>query len=195
VDLAGDFRAVPVDAVPYWAFCWGSGQLTARFILDCPEKVRGRRVVDFGAGSGVVAIAAGLAGASAVIACDLDPAARSAVVRNARRNHVSVEVTPELPALERGDLLIAADICYEPELADALAAQARRGVETWVADPGRRALPFSDPEVEPEALAQRRALRTFPDPGEGPMCVSLYRLPGPVDAVPRALRASSASPA
>ena len=171
----------------------------ARFILDCQEQVRGRRVVDFGAGSGVAAIAAGLAGASAVIACDVDPAARAAVVRNARRNSVSIEVTPELPALEPGDLLIAGDVCYEPECADGLAAQARRGIETWVADPGRRALPFPAAEApaaeaDLETLAQRGALRTFPDPGEGPMRVSLYRLPGPGEAVPRALRASSASP-
>ena len=78
------------ESAPFWAFCWASGQLLARYVLDHPELVRGRRVLDFGCGSGVVAIAAALAGAESAVACDCDPLALEAARANAALNGVAV---------------------------------------------------------------------------------------------------------
>src|SRR5690606_36218740 len=72
-----------LETPPYWGFCWGSGLALARWVLDHPEQVRGKRVLDFGAGSGVVALACSAAGASLSIACDLDHPARLASGLNA----------------------------------------------------------------------------------------------------------------
>src|SRR6266581_1789142 len=68
---------------PYWAFAWAGGQALARFLLDHPERVAGRAVLDFGAGSGLVAIAAAKAGAASVTAADIDPFAAAAIAANA----------------------------------------------------------------------------------------------------------------
>src|SRR3954453_2619775 len=75
---------------PFWAFAWAGGQALARYILDNPETVRGRRVLDFASGSGLVAIAAMKAGAKDVTACDIDPFAITAIGLNAKANHVTV---------------------------------------------------------------------------------------------------------
>ena len=81
VDLEAECRGLHEgESPPYWAFCWGSGQALARWLLDHPDEVRGRRVVDFGSGSGVAGIAAAMAGAREVVAVDVDPAARAAVL-------------------------------------------------------------------------------------------------------------------
>jgi predicted nicotinamide N-methyase len=80
-----------IETAPYWAFCWGSGQALARYVLDRPELVRGRVVADFGAGCGVAAIAALKAGARSAIAVDIDPNALEACRRNALLNGVSLE--------------------------------------------------------------------------------------------------------
>ncbi|WP_130513473.1 class I SAM-dependent methyltransferase [Krasilnikovia cinnamomea] len=79
------------EPLPFWAFAWAGGQALARYVLDHPEVVRGRRVLDLASGSGVVAIAAARAGAAEVRAVDVDPAARAAVARNAAANGVRVE--------------------------------------------------------------------------------------------------------
>src|SRR5690349_14600661 len=86
-----------IETAPYWAFCWGSGQALARFVLDHPHHVRGRVVADFGSGSGVCAIAAAKAGAHTVFAVDTDPLALRAVIENARLNGVEVETVTSLP--------------------------------------------------------------------------------------------------
>lgn len=103
-----------MEEPPYWSLCWASGQVLARYLLDHPERMRGRTVVDLGAGSGVVAIAAALAGAKWVIACDLDPWARQAVEENARANGVVLETSAALEdCLGQADLVTAADILYD----------------------------------------------------------------------------------
>ncbi len=98
----------------YWAFCWGSGQALAAQILDTPGLVADKTVMDFGAGSGVVAIAACLAGAREVIACDIDPDALLACQVNARINQVSFRLHDDLFSFDEPlDLLIAADVLYD----------------------------------------------------------------------------------
>jgi predicted nicotinamide N-methyase len=104
-----------IQAYPaYWAFCWASGQVLARHLLDNPELVKGKRVMDFGAGSGVVAIAAIMAGAKQVIACDIDPDALLSCQENAKLNHVEFELHTDLFTFNQDiDVLIAADVLYD----------------------------------------------------------------------------------
>lgn len=98
----------------YWAFCWASGQVLAREILANPHWVRGKKVMDFGAGSGVVAIACVLAGAREVIACDIDADALLSCEENARLNNVNYRSHDDLFAFDEPlDLLIAADVLYD----------------------------------------------------------------------------------
>ena len=105
-----------MEEPPYWSFCWASGQVLAEYLLSHPEWVRGRCVVDVGPGSGVVAIAAALAGASRVIACDLDQDALTATALNAAENQVDIELSQDLDsALVAADLVTAADILYDRE--------------------------------------------------------------------------------
>jgi predicted nicotinamide N-methyase len=132
---------------PYWAFAWAGGQALARHILDHPELVRGRAVLDFGAGSGLVAIAAAKAGAR-VTAAEIDRFATAAIALNAALNGVAV-------AIESGDVIarepapwatvLAGDMCYERPLAERLTqwlrALAAQGVTVLLGDPGRAYLP------------------------------------------------------
>lgn len=98
----------------YWAFCWASGQVLARYILDNPQLVAGKRVMDFGAGSGVVGIAASLAGAKEVVCCDIDDDALWACQANAELNGVEYRLHGDLAAFDEPlDLLIAADVLYD----------------------------------------------------------------------------------
>jgi len=110
-------EAQAVVAEPaYWSFCWASGQVLARWILEHPGCVRGKVVLDFGTGSGVVAVAAALAGAARVIACDLDSAALDAAAANATLNGVSLEYCEDWNRRPEGvDLVTAADVLYDPE--------------------------------------------------------------------------------
>jgi predicted nicotinamide N-methyase len=124
-----------IETAPYWAFCWGSGQALARHLLDHPELVRGRVVADFGTGSGVAAIAAARAGASAVVAVDTDPHALRAVRENARLNDVSVAVQETLPG--SFDVLVASDVLYEAGNRALLAAEVRSGRTVIASDPHR----------------------------------------------------------
>lgn len=102
------------DDPPYWIFCWASGRALAQLILSGQLDVRGKRVVDFGAGSGVVAIAAAKAGAREVIACEIDPVANTLIHLNANANQVNVRCVERLEMLEaRMDLVLAADVLYE----------------------------------------------------------------------------------
>jgi len=100
---------------PYWSFCWASGQVLARWILRHKEIVAGKTVLDFGAGSGVIAIAAAQAGARRVVALDIDPWAREAVRINADINGVDVRVSDDFEeAASLGmDVLFAADVLYD----------------------------------------------------------------------------------
>ncbi len=98
----------------YWAFCWASGQVIARWLFEHPKWVAGYKVLDFGSGSGVAGIAAALAGAAAVHACDNDPAALDATRANAEANKVHVTCHPALEDInESFDLVVAADVLYD----------------------------------------------------------------------------------
>lgn len=125
-----------IQAYPaYWAFCWASGQVLARHILDNPELVRGKRVMDFGAGSGVVAIAAIMAGAKQVIACDIDPDALLSCVENAKLNQVEFELHGDLFEFQQEiDLLIAADVLYDKANLPLLDIFLQKAPEVLVAD-------------------------------------------------------------
>lgn len=114
--LSHDEAQAVVAAPAYWSFCWASGQVLAHFILSHPEWVEGRRVIDFGSGSGVVAIAAALAGAQEVIACDLDAQALDAIEANAHLNGVTVKGCAGWD-LRPGvfDLVTAADVLYDAD--------------------------------------------------------------------------------
>lgn len=102
------------DYPAYWAFCWASGQVLARAILDNPDWVQGKTVIDFGAGSGVVAIACAMVGAERVIACDIDPDALKSCAVNAQLNRVAVELHDDIFTLNAdADILIAADVLYD----------------------------------------------------------------------------------
>lgn len=132
---------------PYWAFAWAGGQAVARYILDSPEIVAGRTVLDFASGSGLAAIAAAIAGAEKVIATDIDPYASAAIALNAALNGVSVDVATGDMIGNRGpwDVVLAGDICYERPLADRVTAWLRSlaadGVTVLLGDPGRTYLP------------------------------------------------------
>lgn len=97
----------------YWSFCWASGQVMARHLLQNPALVRGKTVADFGCGSGVAAIAAALAGATEVIACDNDPDALMASAANAELNGVAIDLCDDLAKLPEVDVLLVADVLYD----------------------------------------------------------------------------------
>ena len=128
---------------PFWAFAWAGGQALARWIGDHPERIVGRRVLDFASGSGIVAIAAALAGARKVEASDIDPFAQAAIVLNAGENGVAVEALCEdVMGTDRGwDVVLAGDIAYERDMAGAafawLEGLARRGALVLIGDPRR----------------------------------------------------------
>lgn len=136
---------------PYWAFPWAGGQALARYVLDHPGLVRGKRVADFATGSGVVAIAAARAGAADVLALDRDPFAEVAVSLNAARNDARVAfrggdaLGEELPGVE---VVLAGDVFYERGLAEGarrwFAALAARGVRVLVGDACRNYAPYDD---------------------------------------------------
>ncbi len=132
---------------PFWAFAWAGGQGVARYLLDHPEAVAGKSVLDFASGSGLVAIAAMKAGARAVLASDIDPFARPAIEINAAANDVAVAITlDDLIGRDEGwDVVLAGDVFYEKPLADRLvpwfSSLAARGATVIVGDPGRAYLP------------------------------------------------------
>ncbi len=132
---------------PFWGFAWAGGQALARYVLDHPETVAGRKVIDLGSGSGLTAIAAALAGASAVLASELDPFAFAAIKLNAAVNGVSIDTTGDLldQQADDVDIVLAADIWYEKELSARALAYCQRaagnGAAVLVGDIGRKFLP------------------------------------------------------
>ncbi|WP_407292608.1 class I SAM-dependent methyltransferase [Stutzerimonas zhaodongensis] len=120
---------------PYWCFCWASGLVLARWLAERPDWVRGKRVLDFGAGSGVAAIAAAKAGAAEVVACDLDPLALAACRANAELNGVQLHYSDDFFAeADRYDLIIVADVLYDRANLPLLNEFLSRGKEALVAD-------------------------------------------------------------
>ena len=133
---------------PYWAFAWAGGQALARYLLDTPGLVAGRRVLDLGAGSGIVSVAAMLAGAGFATAADIDTLALAAIALNAEANGVRVQTTAaDLLAVppEPVDVLLVGDLFYERPLAERVLAfvQAahKNGAEVLVGDPRRSYFP------------------------------------------------------
>lgn len=138
---------------PFWAFAWAGGQALARYILDNPELVAGKRVLDFGAGSGLAGIAAMLAGAGQVSAAEIDPIALIAIDLNARANKVIItqlegDIVGEIHT--GWDVVLAADVCYEGPASKRIVAWlddlARAGMLVLMGDPGRTYFPKSGHE-------------------------------------------------
>jgi predicted nicotinamide N-methyase len=133
---------------PFWAFAWVGGQALGRYLLDHPETVAGRTVLDFGSGSGLVAIAAAIAGARRVLAAEIDHFAAAAIAANAMLNDVAVGVTTAdiIGAAEANwEVVTAGDVCYERGMAERavpwLRALAGKGRLVLLGDPGRAYLP------------------------------------------------------
>jgi predicted nicotinamide N-methyase len=146
----------------YWIFCWASGLALARLILREPERVRGKKVLDFGAGSGVAACAAALAGAREVVACDIDPASLLACKANAELNRVTVRLADDFFALtEDFDLILAADVLYDKANHGFLDAFLQRAPEVLVADSRVKNL-----QVAPYVLCGEEEAETLPDLNE-----------------------------
>lgn len=132
---------------PFWAFAWAGGQALARFILDKPETVAGKSVLDFAAGSGLIGIAAMRAGARSALASDIDAFAISAIPLNAAANNVECAISAsDLIGEDRGwDVVFAGDVFYQRDMAERIApwlrTLARRGALVLIGDPGRAYLP------------------------------------------------------
>jgi predicted nicotinamide N-methyase len=132
---------------PFWAFAWAGGQGLARYVLDHPETVRGRRVLDFASGSGLVGIAAAMAGAADVIAADVDPFCAAAVRLNAAANGVNIGFSGDdlIGGDDGWEVVLAGDVFYDKPFAERLTpwfdVLKARGAEILVGDPGRAYLP------------------------------------------------------
>jgi predicted nicotinamide N-methyase len=165
---------------PYWAFAWPGGQALTRFLLDHPDWVRGKRVLDFASGSGLSAIGAKLAGAEKVIANEIDDFAIDAILLNAAVNAVALEVLRHdlIGRNEGWNVVLAGDVCYERPMADRvipwLRGLAGAGVTVLMGDPGRAYLPAqglvevacydvpTSKELEDRELRVTRVLRLMP---------------------------------
>lgn len=130
---------------PFWAFAWPGSAAMARHILDHPELVAGRRVLDFASGGGLAAIACVRAGAVTVEASEIDPLARAAIGLNADIAGVRIGVLGDVVGEEgRWDLILCGDVCYEAPMTGHILPWLQRmavTAEVWVADPGRSYLP------------------------------------------------------
>ena len=137
---------------PYWAFAWAGGQALARHILDNPKLVKGKDVLDFGAGSGLIAIEAAKAGAERIMAADIDPIAYAAIKLNAIANSAILGATTSDLIGSDGNwrVILVGDMCYERPLAERLMAwlidMAHHGAEVYLGDPGRSYFPSAGVE-------------------------------------------------
>jgi predicted nicotinamide N-methyase len=142
------WRLTEEEALPFWAFAWAGGQALARYVLDNPQEVAGKTVLDVATGSGLCALAALKAGASSTLAADVDRLSAVAVALNAAANRLAVTFTPrnlldsEPPAV---DVILAGDCCYERGLAELVLAWLERahaqGRRVLIGDPGREYFP------------------------------------------------------
>ncbi len=133
---------------PFWAFAWAGGQAVARYVLDTPDVVRNKRVLDFATGCGLIGIAAARAGAREVTAVDIDPIAVAASGLNAERNGVAIHAEKADwigRPLDDFDVVVAGDVFYERPMADDvqewLKGESARGLDVIIGDPGRTYLP------------------------------------------------------
>jgi predicted nicotinamide N-methyase len=136
------------DSPPFWAAAWPGGQVLARYVLDTPAVVAGRRVLDLGSGSGLVAVAAALAGAAEVVASEIDEFGTTAIPLNAEVNGAGgIRVVGDLLAGPPPDVdvVLAGDICYDRAMTERvlpfLARAREAGAEVLIGDPGRMYLP------------------------------------------------------
>jgi predicted nicotinamide N-methyase len=152
---------------PFWAFAWAGGQGLARYVLDHPESVCGKRVLDFASGSGLVAIAAAKAGAAKVLAADIDPWTETAIRLNAALNDVDISFTglDLVGKPVEADVLLAGDVFYDRTFADLLVPWflelTEKGVIVLVGDPGRAYLPKE--RLRAEATYQVPVTRALED--------------------------------
>ncbi len=180
--------------IPYWAFAWAGGLALARYMRENPDEVRGKRVLDFATGSGLVAITAARLGAASVTAADTDPFAEAAVGLNARSNGVHLsfirrdlleEAPPDV------DVLLAGDTWYECPLAERVLpwihAATASGTRVLLGDPGRRYLP-ADAGFAELARYEVRTTTTLEDRAVVGSCVYTVppRTPGTIAAAPPA---------
>jgi len=134
---------------PYWAFAWAGGQALARYVLDHPEIVRGKRVLDIGAGSGLVGLAAARAGAATVLSADIDAFACAAIALNAAANGCELAITKDdlIGTPLAWDLILVGDLFYERPLAERLLDWlVPLGVPALLGDPGRNYFPKTQVE-------------------------------------------------
>ena len=161
-----------LEEPPYWSFCWASGLAMARYLAEHPQWVRGKRVLDFGAGSGIAGIAAVKAGALEVVACDLDPLAIAACRANAALNDVQMSYSTDFFAeADRFDLILVADVLYDRANLPLLDAFLSRGREALVAD--SRVRDFRHPLYERIEMLEAMTLPDLAEPEEF-RHVSLY---------------------
>lgn len=154
---------------PFWAFAWSGGQGLARWLLDNPSEVRGRTVIDFATGSGLVGIAAMKAGAVSVLGADIDPFCEAAVSLNTQANGVAMSFTDHNlldAAPPEVDVICAGDVCYEKPMTErvlAWLAQARaKGTRVLIGDPHRTYFPREGLEFLAEYQVQTtRELEDF----------------------------------
>jgi len=176
----GEFLGIADPPLPYWAFAWSGGLGIARYLLDHPDEVAGRSVVDVGTGSGLCAIVAARLDATSVLAVDIDPFAAAAVELNARANRVRVGFSgrdlldePAPPI----DVLLAGDVSYEGPMAERMIAWLREGAangaRVLIGDPGRAYLPDGLEHVA------RYRVRTSREIEEAEMTeATVYAIPG-----------------
>jgi predicted nicotinamide N-methyase len=134
---------------PYWAFAWAGGQALARYLLDHPDLVRGKQVLDIGAGSGLVGLAAAQAGAASVLAADIDAFACAAIRLNAAANDCEIAVTQDdlIGAAGAWDVILVGDLFYERPLAERLLAWLKPlQTPALLGDPGRNYFPKTQVE-------------------------------------------------
>jgi len=163
---------------PFWAFAWAGGQGLARHVLDHPATVRGKRVLDFATGSGLVAIAAIKAGAAEVTAADIDPFCETATALNLEANQVEAKFlgTDCVGTDADWDVVLAGDVFYDKPFADRLipwfAMLKARGADILVGDPGRSYLPKSG--LQPLGVYQVPVTRALEDAEV--KCTTVWRL-------------------
>jgi predicted nicotinamide N-methyase len=161
-----------LDEPPYWGFCWASGLALARFLAEQPQWVKGKRVLDFGAGSGVAGIAARRAGALEVVACDLDPLAVAACRANAQLNEVELGYSTDFfSEADRFDLILVADVLYDRANLPLLDHFLSRGRQALVAD--SRVRDFQHPAYQRIEILHAHTLPDLAEPHEF-RDVSLY---------------------
>ena len=144
---ATELKTGTVQPPPFWAHAWPGGLALARTVLDAPDLVRSKRVLDFASGCGVSAIAAARAGASEVLATEVDPFALAAIEENAARNEVAVRVSADdvIGHDDGWDTVLVGDVFYQSELSRRVMTWLQqlhaRGAEVRIGDPGRSFLP------------------------------------------------------